>query len=158
MEIKISIEKKYIWLLILAIAATGLTVAYNYPGPPSAMGHSIGEVDGVDQKVIDVMNAQNATYLSGKNIIEGRLVALGSQTTFQWNGQDTSLAQYTTVYGRGTPMLEYKGCLSAMYAYCTTQSYSAAVPVITSCGWAIEQDRPCPTNPCSLHFYCLKEK
>ena len=157
MEIKISIEKKYVWFILLAIGAVGLAVAYGGTNPP-VMGHTIGEVDGVDQKVIDVMNAQNATYLSGKNIIEGTLVTLGSQTTWTWNGQTTSLAQYTDVYGRGTPGLEQRGCQSAMLAHCTTLSYSAAVPLTTSCGWAIQNDRPCPQNPCTLQFYCIKEK
>src|SRR3989344_799176 len=124
MEIKISIEKKYVWLLILALTATSLVIAYNTNPPnPPVMGHSIGEVEGVDQKVIDVMNAQAATYLSGKSIIEGRYVSLGSQTTWQYNGGPTSLEQFTTVYGRVGQTMEQRACHSAMNAYCSTLGY-----------------------------------
>src|SRR3989344_7973956 len=114
MEIKINIEKKYAWLLVLALTATSLVIAYNTNPPnPSLMGHSIGEVEGVDQKVIDVMNAQSATYLSGKSLVEWRSYTLGSQASWP-NAQGESLAHYTSTYGRGTPTMEMRGCYRAI--------------------------------------------
>ena len=65
MEIKINIEKKYMWLLLLAISAVGLAVAYNYPGPPSTMGHTIGEIEGVPINCIEGQSYSSCQALSG---------------------------------------------------------------------------------------------
>lgn len=165
MEIKISIEKKYAWLLIFAITATGLTVAYNYPGPPSAMGHTVGEVEGVDQKVLDVMNAQNASFLSGKNLIEGRRYTYGSQDAVFTPSPPfniATLAQYTNIYtgnnDRGG-FQGFKGCTRAITEYCQNQGYSVASIVSTTCGAAFAGDASCPDVPgCGITFYCFKEK
>ncbi|MBS3144007.1 hypothetical protein J4208_00315 [Candidatus Woesearchaeota archaeon] len=164
MEIKISIEKKYVWLLILVISAVGIVVAYGSNNPP-VMGHTIGEVDGVDQKVIDVMNTQAATYLSGKQLIEGRRYTYGSQDTIFTPSapfQISSLAQYTNIYtgnnDRGG-FQGYKGCLRAITAYCQTQGYELTSVQSTTCGAAFAGDTSCPDVPgCSITFYCLKEK
>jgi len=45
MEIKITIEKKYVWLLVLTLVVVGLVVAYG-GNEPQKMGHSFGEVFG----------------------------------------------------------------------------------------------------------------
>lgn len=47
MEIKINIEKKYVWVLILVIVAVGLVIAYN-TNNPQQMGHTLGEIAGAD--------------------------------------------------------------------------------------------------------------
>ncbi|HLC72996.1 MAG TPA: hypothetical protein VJH37_05435 [Candidatus Nanoarchaeia archaeon] len=161
MEIRINIEKKYVWLLVLALTATSLVIAYNTNPPnPSLMGHSIGEVEGVEQKITEVMDTQANTFLSGKHLAEVTRVSLGTQVPVNnlgINGQPTSLATYTTIYGRGNG--DVKGCLSAMNAYCINQGYTAALPQRTSCGWAYAQDASCPdVAGCTLDFFCIKEK
>ncbi|MBS3144005.1 hypothetical protein J4208_00305 [Candidatus Woesearchaeota archaeon] len=45
MQINITIEKKYVWLLILVISAVSIVVAYG-SNNPQVMGHTIGEVEG----------------------------------------------------------------------------------------------------------------
>ncbi|MBI1973105.1 hypothetical protein HYS50_03805 [Candidatus Woesearchaeota archaeon] len=65
MEIKITIEKKYVWLLVLTLVVVGLVVAYG-GNNPQQMGHSLGEVwgvapncEGVQDKVCDGPKAAN---------------------------------------------------------------------------------------------------
>ncbi|GEM_PF-3003893 len=165
MEIKINIEKKYVWILLVAISAVGLAVAYNYPGPPSVMGHTIGEVDGVDQKVTEVMNAQSGTYLSGKQLIEGRRYTKGSQDAIFTPSppfQISTLAQYTNIYTGNNDrrgFQGFKGCLRAITVYCQNEGYAIASVISTTCGAAFAGDASCPDVPgCSITFYCLKEK
>ena len=156
MEIKIAIEKKYAWILVLAVVAVGFVIAYG-GNTPQIMGHSIGEIDGIDQKVAEVMNAQAATFLSGRQLVEGRYISLGSQTSWP-NQPSISLASYTNTYGRGNIGLEMRGCQRAITVYCQSEGYRAAVPISLSCGWAVQQDAPCPNNPCNIEFYCLKQR
>src|SRR3989338_11154685 len=147
MEIKISIEKKYVWLLILVISAVGIVVAYGSNNPP-VMGHTIGEVDGVDQKVIDVMNAQSGTYLSGKHIIEGRRYDIGSQQAIFTPSAPfniATLAQYADIYtdyDRGG-FQGYKGCLRAITSYCQNEGYLTASVLHPTCGAGFAGDAAC---------------
>lgn len=159
MEIKINIEKKYAWILILMLTATGLVIAYNTSPPnPSLMGHTANEIDGLDQKVTTVMDTQANTFLSGKHLAEVTLISLGTQEPIDLGSGQTSLAAFTTTYGRGG-LGDIKGCLSAMNTYCRVQGYTAALPQRTSCGWAYAQDASCPNVAgCTLDFFCIKEK
>lgn len=57
MQLNINIEKKHLWLLILAIVAVGFVVAYNTnPQNPAVMGHSFGEIEGVPMNCIQGQN------------------------------------------------------------------------------------------------------
>ena len=163
MEIKIDIQKKYVWILSLFIVAVGFVIAYGGTNPQQ-MGHTIGEVDGVDQKVIDVMNAQAATFLSGKQLAEVTYFSVGTQDQVPIGGQTTSLAAFNDVYGRCCRgdvdgAFEQRGCNEALRLYCVAKQYTGAVPLHTSCGWSYDHDSPCPNVPgCTVEVLCIKPK
>ncbi len=65
-EIKINMEKKYVWFLTLVIVAVGFVIAYG-GNNPQEMGHTLGEVQGIDTNNNNIVD--NAEKL-GNNLPE----------------------------------------------------------------------------------------
>ena len=74
MRLTINIEKKYVWLILLAVVAVGLVIAYGGTNPQQ-MGHSLGEI-GLGDTNIDKNNngivdtTEDAYKLRGKTAAE----------------------------------------------------------------------------------------
>lgn len=142
-QLKVNIEKKHLWLLILVITAVGIAVA-TAPNP----GHDVAEIGGLDDQIRTVVDPKLM------NMVEGVLKVKPSNEPWETN-QQISMASFTTTFGRGNG--EYRGCVRAMTTYCQELGYSGAVPITDNCGWAVQQAASCPNAACNLEFFCLKK-
>jgi len=147
MELKISIEKRHLWLLALLIVAVGFVIAQG-----GGVSHPVAEITGlnnlIDQKIAASQVAQN------KNLVEWKLFSQGTQVPFK--GSSETLASATTNYGRLNGAMEQRGCRGAMDTFCRSEGYNRGIGH-PSCGWDFDKDRPCPdVTGCSLSIACFK--
>ena len=81
MEIKITVEKKYVWFLFLTVAAVGLVVAYGTTNPP-VMGHSVGEIEDM------VVNCkENDPICAGPKSSSWNLKAVAAWAANAWSAE-----------------------------------------------------------------------
>ncbi len=169
MEIKINIEKKYAWLLLITLFAVGFVVAYG-GNNPQVMGHSFGEIEGVAPNC----NHNNGTpsppcaILAAQTQWDPKDVA--SWAAESWNSNklqgkqasDFAVADYYTMdvdvlypYASactGSAKPSDKCCDSSMTEYCKQKGYKFGV-VTGTCGKGWCQG---PWGSCPHSGYCVK--
>ncbi|GEM_PF-5616908 len=156
MQINITIEKKYAWLLILVIFAVGLVVAFNTNNPP-VMGHTFGEIQSADANNNGIVDtAENAQRLEGKTLAEVQMSADFYTVNILENvgiNPGGSMSGFAYACGSG----EYGCCGLGALNWCNKKypekNYKYAI-VTGSCGvgWC----RTYRNNPCTHTIYCVR--
>jgi hypothetical protein len=148
-ELKVNLKKRQTWFLALLIVAVGFVIAVA-PNP----GHTSTEIENFDTQVNALIDAK----LSGLSdeAVEWKFFSATPQEKIL-DSQTSSLASWTTTYGRGVPGGSYKACMKAMNIHCIQNGYDVAIFLENSCGWSVNSDDNCPdSSACKMTWFCLR--